>query len=481
MDKPKETGNNEQHLKSWLNNLQQESWQLELIVSGIIIFLLLQAYEPFVEFGDGINNYQNGDSDLITPIITLLLFTVLSYFALVAMFLIHLILRGVWIGAIGLRSVSGDFDLDELRYQERYVRFLRQRLGSFDDYLLQLERHASLAFSLAFLLFFTILSFGLFFAFFIASAGVINFLGNEVFHISGQPDWVTYVAVGLVLLYILLYMLGGLLYLVDFLTMGWVKRRHLIRKVYYPVYRWFGWITLARFYRPLYYNIIDNAFGRRLVWRYLLAAFALSLLTQISLHPFAYFPISAGETASIDPRNYLDGDEDEEPHRDEPTLGSRFAREDYLEVFIPYDEDNDFTDRYPDLTPVLDYGLVFLDPRIYENDEINYDTLLAAQTSMYRLRLNDSLLPAPQWYFYEHPQRKLPGYLYDLPVYDLPRGTHVLHVDESSRPEELPPEPLTEPYVIVSHHTAPHFQGSRPGISFLPMIKQSREFNGQTS
>jgi len=39
---------NSSEFKKWLDKLQQESWQLELIISGFAIYGLFTAYEPLL-------------------------------------------------------------------------------------------------------------------------------------------------------------------------------------------------------------------------------------------------------------------------------------------------------------------------------------------------------------------------------------------------------------------------------------------------
>jgi hypothetical protein len=39
----------EVRLKNWLDNLQQESWQLELLISGFVLFLLIGGWGPLTE------------------------------------------------------------------------------------------------------------------------------------------------------------------------------------------------------------------------------------------------------------------------------------------------------------------------------------------------------------------------------------------------------------------------------------------------
>lgn len=63
------------------------------------------------------------------------------------------------------------------------------------------------------------------------------------------------------------------------------------------------------------------------------------------------------------------------------------------------------------------------------NYAANNDSLLLAQQAMHRVYLNDSLLTDVPWRFYEHPLREQQGLLYDLPVYDLPRGRYILRFE----------------------------------------------------
>jgi len=53
-----------------------------------------------------------------------------------------------------------------------------------------------------------------------------------------------------------------LVYIVDFFSGSKLKQSQRFSKYYYPIYRLLGWLTLARIYRPLYYNFIDNRVGR---------------------------------------------------------------------------------------------------------------------------------------------------------------------------------------------------------------------------
>jgi len=79
--------------------------------------------------------------------------------------LIHVILRGLWIGAIGLRYVSQDIDYNSLDYSTRFTQYLRKQVGDYDDFIERLERFCSILFAYTFLLFLLLLSLLLFFLF----------------------------------------------------------------------------------------------------------------------------------------------------------------------------------------------------------------------------------------------------------------------------------------------------------------------------
>lgn len=422
-----------------LDRLEQESWQLELIVSGVVIFLLLGLYPHANDLGQYFSKLTMGSSGLAPVMVMTYSFLFIAYVALIGIFLFHLALRGMWIGAIGLRSVSGDFDFDQLNYPGRFGNFLRRRLGSYDDYIDRLERNASVTFSLAFLLFFAILSIGLFTTALIGGVIILT-LGDG--HISTSDSEhlgpvLTGIIIAIVLIWVLLLFLIGLLYLIDFITFGWFKRRPWFGKVYYPFYRFMGWITLARLYRPFYYNIIDNAFGKRLVRMYAGVTFLGMVLTTIELTPFSNFAYTDNLKGIVSTEQYTDAIDESSystsfPH---PSLGSRYADGDYQEVFVPLNEkqqDDVLEYRFPELRPLAPSGVGFMNRGRLRNSlkQEQVDSTLSALSGIYRIQLNDSLVQDVKWRFYKHPVREQPGLLYDMPVYDLQRGEYWVTIQQ---------------------------------------------------
>ncbi len=157
--------------KKLLHKLQEESWSLELLISGFAIFGLFTAWEPIQIY---LREAQNNQE---------ILKAVVSFVALVSCgillfnLLLHVTLRGLWIGALGLRYVSGDIDYDELNYSAKFTNYLKNKIGSFDKYIATLENYCSIIFAISFLLIFYVLAL----TFTIAAIGLMasNIIDNE--------------------------------------------------------------------------------------------------------------------------------------------------------------------------------------------------------------------------------------------------------------------------------------------------------------
>ena len=416
-------------LSEWLDQLEQNSWNLELIVSGITLLLLYEGRGYLDELLWQLSvTMQQGDSFL--PFILLLTvgWIQIGYYVLLGMFTVHLTLRGFWIGAIGLRSVSGGLDLKALRLDDRYGKWLGERLGSFDDYIVRLEQLSSATYSLAYLLFFAILSIGLFCC--------VTFGISSIFAalIQTETSGIKMVLVFFLVFSFFCVIVGGIVYLIDFVTFGWVKQSRRFGKLYWPIYRFFGWVTLARLYRPLYYNVIDNQYSRRLIGWYLVITILILVVTSNDIKPYFFFPDTPRTDLSQNYNNYLDELEPRELQGGEVTIASKYAGEDYLEIFVPYPHRTAIAIKglYPDVTPDHEFTFTIGDMLFGEDEKMSQDSLLDILSSTLRLSIDDEVQKDVPWLFYNHPQRKQPGLVYQLPVYDLPRGRHRILVEQVS-------------------------------------------------
>lgn len=241
--------------KEWLEKLQQESWQLELLISGFAIFGIYSARVVITDFSFFV---ENEFFDEMGTALGLLVFVcktgwLIFFFNL----LVHVILRGLWIGAIGLRYVSQEIDYDSFNYSEKFTRFLKVEVGSYDDFIERLEKICSVLFAFTFLLFLLFLSFMIF----VFQALAIIIVGVEF---TKQ-----YAELSLLFSFLsTLYSLLGFLVFIDLITLGGFKKikENKVSTIYFYVYRFFSAATLSFLYRPLLYNFIDNSYTKKLFY-----------------------------------------------------------------------------------------------------------------------------------------------------------------------------------------------------------------------
>lgn len=240
--------------KEWLEKLQQESWQLELLISGFAIFGIYQARTLIPDFDFARNGYLDDAGAWLGMLVFIFKKGWLIFFLNL---LIHVVLRGLWIGAIGLRYVSQDIDYDSFRYSDIFTRFLKKSVGSYDDFIERLEKVCSIIFAYTFLLFLLFMSFMFFFMQVIFIAQLIQKLNpgdSDVQFISG--------------LFAIIYFMFGSIVFFDLITMGGFKKvkNKFFSTIYFYIYRFFGFVTLSFFYRPLLYNFIDNNYTKKLFY-----------------------------------------------------------------------------------------------------------------------------------------------------------------------------------------------------------------------
>ncbi len=253
------TKKNENFFSEWLEKLQQESWQLELLISGFAIYGLFSFRDYLDKMGTQLVNFGE-ELSIFVLIFTLgILYTGTILF--IINLLVHVIIRGLWIGAIGLRYVSGEIEYDKLKYNDRFLNFYKRKVGSFDRYIEKLEKFASVIFSYTFLLFFIFLSVFLFIAFLIIG---MEFLSKFQENLSISSSTIAFELEPLSFFFLMMHLLFGGLVAFDFVTLGLLKRikqRHF-SFLYLWIYRYMGWITLSFLWRPLLLNFLDSKFTR---------------------------------------------------------------------------------------------------------------------------------------------------------------------------------------------------------------------------
>tara|TARA_R110002111_G_scaffold2061_6_gene13731 strand:- start:35228 stop:36562 length:1335 start_codon:yes stop_codon:yes gene_type:complete len=310
--------------KEWLDHLQQESWQLELVISGFSIFGLISVFEPLSYQFSLAQNLGN------TIKANLIMITLASCSILSLNLIIHVILRGLWIGALGLRYVSGDIDFDTLNYYSKFDKFLRKRIGSFDKFIEKLENYCSIIFATSFLMIFYFL------AFFICTllfALLIKFITT-----SFDAETIALKILGIVL--IVIFLISILLTLIDFATLGYLKKKKWLAIIYYPFYRFISLITLSFLYRSLVYNFLDNKLGRRISFILFPLYISVAVFSAVKFESSNYFfNENASSFSQTKPSHYENLIEENKAFVDLASIPSKIITTPYLPIFIEFDDD----------------------------------------------------------------------------------------------------------------------------------------------
>lgn len=254
---------NSNAFSEWLEKLQQESWQLELLISGLALFGIWSSQHMLhrLEYYLDVNLIREFVS--YGNVILALLWS--GWIIFLTNLVIHIVVRGLWIGAIGLRYVSGDIDWDTLNYSEIFTQYYKRKIGSFDNYIERLEKMSSVLFSFTFLLFFMFLSFAAFNLVFVIITRLFTFMSPDTSESNLGMIALAYYGIGLIVL-------------IDFFTLGAFKKvkDKGFSRVYFWIYRFYSTISVSVIFRPLLLNFIDNRYTRRLF--YLAFPYAILIL-----------------------------------------------------------------------------------------------------------------------------------------------------------------------------------------------------------
>lgn len=396
----------------WLEILQQESWQLELLISGFAIFLLAESYESVHHISYYIQLLASGSNYYI---ILMIPYQVLlgAWYVLMVNLIMHVLLRGLWISTIGLRYISGDIEFEELRFNPKFDTFLRKRVKKFDLYIQQLERLCSTAFGFTFLIIFILISLGLY---------VIG-----VFFLVWTMDGISqaYGDIGYIIMpFLLVYLIGGFIYFIDFISLGRPKQRRLFSRIYYPFYRFFGFITLSFIYRPIYYNLVDNKFGRKVVLFLIPYLGLFVIFANMSIKTESYLPNNRGNESII--TFVYDDTWDQKFPVYSASIPSKYIDNGFVELYLPYiarSDDPVIEYLCPDLKPAK-RGIYLFGYTDSERLAMNAAKALDCHSKRFKIYVDDSLHSNLKYKFYDHPIRENIGLLTILDINNLPRGEH---------------------------------------------------------
>jgi hypothetical protein len=391
----------------WLKTLQQNSWEPEILISGIVLFGLFKIYPLF----DDLNYFLEMNSSIsftrgtVNEVLTVILKT--SNILLIIGFLFHLLLRSIWVAYIGLSYVYEDgISHKRLKYSDKYIKDLKKS-GNYVKQINTLESICSVSFSVSFMVFMWLIGISFFFIIVASGIGIYLSFFPDLFNTNLFNNIVSTICV---------------LVWIDFLSLGWFKRIPYLRKVYYPLHKIAGWLTLSFLYKNIYYTFASN--HKRWKISLILVIFSISIISSVILNLTTPESYTFGRTIALVP---FDGKErlQENLYRDKVNDGyyskymhieSYVTNKNYLELFIVH------TTRWEDefIKPACDYEVE------REKKGVDLDSLrLSCLERFYDVKLNGELLE-DDFIYQRNSKTKQDGLLSIIDISDLKKGKHTI-------------------------------------------------------
>lgn len=405
MEKP-----NQRSTPEWLKRVQENSWEPEILLSGLVLIGLLQL-PAMIRRASDFYRAETLSGNLLG------VFTALEQIVYVLVFglIVHLFLRSVWVGLIGLTyTFPKGIKPENLGYQKKFEDQVRQ-LPDTESQIILLEKVCSSIFATCFFLLMVI--FG---AVIGVSSLVIfllildSFLGLFGFRVFSSVD--PYIDTFLSIVF--------LFFLLDFITIGLYRKNKYLVKAYYPIHRFMGWITLSKFYRGIYYTFASN-----IKKGYLIAFFVLFLVfvlfgqVRLQKRPDDRLAsllqlYSFGMEENFFSPYYADRNETWQSARLEipkPTVTGRF-----LEVRTKSDL------GWEKL--ILQACGIEVDTPIADRTVAEDANLLDCVNRVFKVSIDGSVIENPDWMYYFHQKDGRKGLISFLDVGELEPGKHKLTV-----------------------------------------------------
>jgi len=397
----------------WLENIQNNSWEPELFISGGIVFSLLQIPDLLYIWGILLLQ-QSGyfESLIIARILTI------AVNGLIVGFILHLIIRGFWVASVCLSYVfPKGIQQEKLEDYQPVFQNKLKKIANTVDFVVLLETLSSLVFALSFLFVLVLLGIFVTLLILIPHSSLVEQIGATPFLILRIGS---IISLGIALLYVL-----------DFLTLGKLKKIKWFARFYLPIYTVFSWLSLSPIYRSAYYTLVTNIKSWKLSVVILIYA-AVALIFTATTHPenedfINYKKYLRNNTVTcIHSPNHYDNLRSKKELIGSASIQSEFVSGKFLRVFVVHHK---IFERIKD----LNCGKIDLDNMTQKQGKQQLQCL----SQVYRLEIDKKPQDSVQWRFHQHPKTKEIGLLTVIPIHKIAVGEHLLQVKLTSPPSKL--------------------------------------------
>ncbi len=400
----------------WLQALEAQSWQAELIASGLAIYGSISLGSLLDFFSDWA--VLRFDERTLGIMVYLFLYIYAAHALLVISFITHLVLRILWAGILGLSSVfPAGVNTETKVYPDYFKEKLKRDYPDLSNYSLELDKMCSLIFSILCAIVIVLINISLWIFIYL----IVSFLLLKILPVS-IVNFIGFLFVGI---YFLIAIVGGLM------TQGKLKNAKISKKYGYELV-----MTMSKFVYLIgnkSFNYITQTIRSNTTSK----SFFVGMFGILILSMFFAFPRFVNTVEVYRPENFANGSPDpsysiKENYKDqitkeiilEPFIQSELIKDDFLQVYLP---------RFEREQPVVDSLC-----DTYEwNDAISETenrSLRAASrnkcaTLYYTLSLDNGKLKNLAFYYKNEFHNNRGGYEVFIPLDSLTTGRHVLKIE----------------------------------------------------
>ncbi|MBW3468639.1 hypothetical protein [Arthrospiribacter ruber] len=388
----------------WLKNVQRNSWEPEILLSGLVLIGLIQLPSKIMSFSlyFATEVSYNSWAGLFQAI-------QLAVYFLIFGLALHLFLRSVWVGLIGLTyTFPKGIKVEKLGYSSPFDKRV-QNLPTLESQIIRLEKICSSIFAVCFFIMMVIIGVVVSSLAFIFVLYGLDWLFESVFRWNFLYFIEPYF--DLILSWLLIFVA------IDFITLGIYRKHRITAKLFYPVHRLVGWLTLSRVYRPIYYLFASNV--RKIFLILFLAAFILSTLVGqqiLNKRPDGSFLSQLSFYSYESERLFFSGyyaDRNEAWESQILEIPSAILKGRFLEVRVK---------NRMSFEKVL-AGYCGIDPA-----KADVETKLTCINDAFKILINNEQAEKAEWMFYFFSDSKRKGFVTFLDTEHLESGRHNLEV-----------------------------------------------------
>ncbi len=401
---------------NWLQALEAQSWQAELIASGLAIYGSISLGSYLDYFSDWA--VLRFDERTLNILVYLFIYIYAAHALLVISFISHLVLRILWAGILGLSSVfPKGVNTETNVYPDYFKEKLKRDYPDLSNYSLELDKMCSLIFSILCAMVIVLINISLWIFIYL----IISFLLLKLLPVS-VVNFIGFLFIGI---YLLIAIIGTLM------TQGKLKNAKISKKYGYQLV-----MNMSKFVYLIgnkSFNYITQTIRSNTTSK----SFFVGMFGILILSMFFAFPRIINTMEKYRSELFANGSPDpsysiKENYKDqitkeiilEPFIQSELIKDNFLQVYLP---------RFEREQPVIDSLC-----NVYEwNDAIPKNENRVLRTASrnkcanlyYSLSIDNDRLNNLAYHYKNEFHNNSEGYEVFIPIDSLRPGRHVLKIE----------------------------------------------------